>query len=264
MLFAGIDAAVQNGSRMQADAASGQGNFFDNFDTGVAQEGDSKKAPPREIMIEEWPEDKLLSLEKEVLGTYITGHPFAKYMRTWKKLGMLSSRKHADAQVNSKFRIGGIVRSIQERLTKQGKPFAIITLEDPDGIYELFLSTANYETFHSFLIAGTALLIEVTARLPEGRDRIQMVAKKMQFLDDLVTQDLHILLQPETSNDELHEIRETLLAEKHRGESSVYFHVKDGKRTILVRTGHVIRIHPSEELISSLTALRCVQEVKSL
>ena len=264
VLFGEIDAAVQNGSRMQEDAASGQGNFFDDFggdsDSPTAKKGHTKEAGHHEALEEEWPEDKLLSLEKEFLGAYITGHPFARYARTWNKLGMVSSRNHANAQLRSKMRIGGILRAVQERLTKGGQPFGIITLEDPDGNYEILLFSKDYETFRPLLTVGTALLISVEMILPKGRDRVQMSVKNMQLLDDFVVYDLHITLRPETGNDELREIREYLLDEKHRGESSVYFHVKSEECSTVVRAGTIIRVHPSEELLSSLSALRCVQE----
>jgi DNA polymerase-3 subunit alpha len=264
-LFAEIDDAVSKGSALQDDAASGQYNFFSDFEAPKpkpsAQDKDKKKHKAAAAVIEEWPADKLLSLEKELLGTYITGHPLAKYKSTFTKLGLVSSKKHAGIALNETFATGGILRNVQERLTKGGKPFAIITLEDFDGEYDLFLFSATYKKFQPLLIAGTALCIYIQTARQEEQKRVQFNVREIQLLDKLLRRDLHIALHPQTGEDELLALREHILAQKYKGDARVYFHIEDEDQTTIVRAGSSIRVAPSEELTACLSALPCVDEV---
>jgi len=261
-LFAGIDAAITQGNRIQADTASGQGTLFESFSESPAEERETGASNNNgEIPPEEWPEDTLLSLEKELLGAYITGHPLARYRLTWKKLGLLPSRKHAGAQIGSALRIGGILRQVQEKLTKGGQAFGIITLEDMDGNYDILLFSSIYKKFQPLLTVGTALLVNVVVTLQKGRDKANLNVQNIQPLDDFVVHDLHITLRPETTGEELHEMREFLLDEKQQGNSAVYLHLEEEARSVMVCADSVFRVNPSEELVSRLSAFRCVEEV---
>ncbi|HPH03637.1 MAG TPA: DNA polymerase III subunit alpha [Spirochaetota bacterium] len=259
VLFESIDASVDKGTRMRVDAERGQINFFDEFDENSGpQAGDG---PSLSEDIREWSEDKLLSLEKELLGTYITGHPFRRYLRTWKRLGMTGSRRHASLEANKHVSVGGIVRGIEERLTKEGKAFGIVTLEDPDGNWDLMLFSNNWEKYKSFFVPGTALCIQVSVSKQPGRDKPMLHPQQVRFLDDLVVHDLHITIGPELSDSDLFAIREELLSDGNRGDSAVYFHIEEPGRSVTVQASQSIHVKPDEQLLGFLRSKPGVREV---
>ena len=77
-----------------------------------------------------------------MLGFYVTGHPLDKFRRVidsekYKKLGLIE-----DLELNNprdRFAFAGMIRSVDARLTKTGKPFGILMLEDFTGSSEIML-----------------------------------------------------------------------------------------------------------------------------
>jgi DNA polymerase-3 subunit alpha len=259
LLFETIDMAVDKGGRMRADIESGQINFFDDFDSSKDSDGQPVVALVEDI--QEWPEEKLLTYEKDLLGAYVTGHPFRRYLRTWKRLGMIGSRRHPSLEANKHVKVGGIVRGINERMTKDGKSFGIVTFEDPDGNWELLVFSANWIKYKAFFIPGTALCIYASISKQPGRDKPMINPQQIRLLDELVVHDLHITVGPDLADNDLFAIREELLNDTHRGESSVFLHIEGAGRNVTFQASPSIRVRPSEALLNLLRSKRGILDV---
>ena len=254
--FESIDASVDKGSRMRVDAERGQINFFDDFDEDSGTESGSGPALSEDIR--EWCEDKLLSLEKDLLGTYITGHPFRRYLRTWKRLGMTGSRRHASLEANKHVSVGGIVRGIEERLTKEGKAFGIVTLEDPDGNWDFMLFSNNWEKYKSFFVPGTALCIQVSVSKQRAR-QTDVPPQQIRFLDDLVVHDLHITIGPELSDSDLLPSGRIALGWQPATPPSIS--IEEPGRSVTVQASQSIHVKADEQLLGFLRSKPGVREV---
>jgi len=57
-------------------------------------------------------------------------------------------------------KVAGIVSSVEHRLTKTGKPFGKLALEDYSGKYEFTMWSEDYMKYKSFLMPGIFLFIE--------------------------------------------------------------------------------------------------------
>lgn len=134
-MFGRLEQVVASASAAQRDRATGQVSLF----------GAMEIAPPPATAIaavEEWPKDDRLAHEKELLGFYVTGHPLDKFR------GVIDSEKYARialiddldlANPRERFPFAGMVRSIEAKTTKTGKPFGILVLEDFTGSTEIML-----------------------------------------------------------------------------------------------------------------------------
>ncbi len=136
-MFCRLESVVAASSSLQKDRASGQVSLFDSLDF----------APPaapsgRMEVLDEWPKDERLLHEKELLGFYVTGHPLDKFR------GLIDSDKFCrialideldTSNPKSRFPFAGMIRSIEARTTKTGKPFGIMILEDFTGAVELIM-----------------------------------------------------------------------------------------------------------------------------
>jgi len=90
-----------------------------------------------------------LRIEKEVLGLYISGHPLDQYHLEL-KLFTTCTLDNVMKQKKGEIQIGGMVSNVNERISKNGDRFAILTLEDFIGKFEFVIWTKDYPKFAAY------------------------------------------------------------------------------------------------------------------
>ena len=115
------------------------------------------------------PQPQLLAWEKELLGTYISEHPFTGAARVLSR-----HTTHQCAEVTAELAgqdaiIAGLVVGIRPLTTKTGKAFAAVTIEDLSGQTEVTIWSEAYERMKQagILLDGNILLLKVNVR-PRG------------------------------------------------------------------------------------------------
>ena len=169
------------------------------FDIGTKEEKEELQKQKYNFTIkEEIPEKELLSMEKEMLGIYISGHPLEKYREQIIKQTNISTINlhEIDEQMSSnnienvtiekqKFTDGqrvkyaGIITSIKKKYTKNNKIMAFVTIEDLYGQAEVIV-------FENAYLAGKDALIEENIVIVDGRlsiredDRTTIIANEIK------------------------------------------------------------------------------------
>jgi DNA polymerase-3 subunit alpha len=139
-MFARLEQVVASASSAQRDRASGQVSMFDSMAfTAPAAKTQSKRSEPS---VEEWSKDERLAHEKELLGFYVTGHPLDKFRNVidsnkYRRLGLIDDLDLTNPR--ERFPFAGMVRSLDAKTTKTGKPFGVLVLEDFTGSCEIML-----------------------------------------------------------------------------------------------------------------------------
>ncbi len=154
-----LEKAIKYGARHQENENSAQVSLF-------GASSDVQIAEPQIPPCEEWGTLGKLKREKEVVGIYISGHPlddFKVEMRTFcnANLGMLQD---LNPYVNRELTFGGVVSDVQHRVSKQGKDWAIFTLEDYTDSYEFRIFGEECLKFRHFLIVNRFLYIKIFVR----------------------------------------------------------------------------------------------------
>jgi DNA polymerase-3 subunit alpha len=91
--------------------------------------------------------------EKELLGIYLTKHPFEKIYPRLK--GKIKSIKEVSKmQEGIKVNIAGVLNEIQRKVSKNKKPFAYLEIEDLSGKIEVILFPEVYEKYFEILKEG--------------------------------------------------------------------------------------------------------------
>jgi DNA polymerase-3 subunit alpha len=137
-MFARLEQVVASASSAQRDRASGQVSLFDALDFAAP----APKAASNEAPVSEWDKDERLAHEKELLGFYVTGHPLDKFRGVidsdkYQRLGLLEDLDITNPR--DRFPFAGMIRSIDAKVTKTGKPFGVMILEDFTGSSEVML-----------------------------------------------------------------------------------------------------------------------------
>lgn len=144
------------------------------FDIGTEQEKEQMEKQKYQFEEhEELPEKELLSMEKEMLGIYISGHPLEKLREQIINSTNINSMdlvqiseqnenekpKFVDGQ---KVKYAGIITSIKKKYTKNNKIMAFITIEDLYGIVEVI-------AFENAVIGTGKSLVEENIVVVDGR-----------------------------------------------------------------------------------------------
>ena len=135
VLLAGIDRIVRLGQREQELKAAGQTTMFDLF-------GDQVNTPRPELHLEESDgadetRAERLSWEKELLGTYISEHPFQHAKEALHPHVTAQAAEVSAEMEGMDIVLGGTVSFVRELTTRKGEPFAAVMIEDLSGSVEV-------------------------------------------------------------------------------------------------------------------------------
>jgi DNA polymerase-3 subunit alpha len=214
-LFAGIDEALVSSAAAHRDRAAGQVSLFDEIAAPITS--------TRRRLVVPWSDHEKLSYEKELLGFYVTGHPLDAYAdlfatknyRTVASLGELDDR--------ASFRVAGAIAQIDKKFTrKEGKPFAIVWIEDLTATLEVVVWNDVYVKVSGALAPGR--VVEIEGTVDARGDSLRATAQKVNVLpvehvnsrapekSATPSEEPAVLLQfsPATTKDELRKVREIL------------------------------------------------------
>jgi DNA polymerase III alpha subunit len=111
--------------------------------------------------------NEILGWEKEILGIYVSGHPYDEMHKIFSKY-LVDCEKVATCQDGKYVKCGGVITSVKEILTKKGDPMAFVGLEDVSGQTEIIVFPKSYETLREYLIEDSVIL--VSARVSRRDD----------------------------------------------------------------------------------------------
>jgi len=197
----GLEKILKFGSVYQFQNATASNTLF-----GDLQMPDI--VPPKLSPCEPWPLAEQLDFEKDVTGMYMSGHPLDNFkfeMRHY-NISPLSDFTEFKASVNTQpnpgksFRLAGLVIDAQQRLTKTGKNFAILTIEDYSGKAEFMLWSEDYVKYTNYLEKGLIVLVEGTFKTRFKSDQYEFKLSKVHLLETVkpaLTKQVIIEVQPQ-------------------------------------------------------------------
>lgn len=143
---------------------TGQTSMFDLFGDQVDTPLPALELEPMKI-----PTPQLLAWEKEYLGTYVSEHPFRSVSKNLNELLTAQATDLTEEMVGQEAIVAGTVVEIRSLTTRQGKPFAAVTLEDLSGRMELTIWPDAYEAVRDLLREATVLVSRANIRSRNGR-----------------------------------------------------------------------------------------------
>ncbi|UOX34631.1 DNA polymerase III subunit alpha [Flavobacterium sediminilitoris] len=182
-----LEKAVKYGAKFQENENSSQVSLF----------GESSEVQIPEPIVppcDEWNTMEKLAKEKEVVGIYISGHPLDDYKYEMKYFcnAKLEDLKDLTAFVGKNISIGGIITKVEHRVAKNGKGWAMFTLEGYDESFEFRIFGEEYLKFRHFLIQNNFTFLKLVVKDgwtnqegKKGDPRVQFVA--IQYLQDVLT-----------------------------------------------------------------------------
>ncbi|HEY2801132.1 MAG TPA: OB-fold nucleic acid binding domain-containing protein, partial [Chthoniobacterales bacterium] len=128
-----------------------------------------------------WTEREKLSFEKELLGFYVTGHPLDAYARLFASGKYQTIASLGDLEDRARFTIAGAITQVDRKFTKrEGKPFAVVFIEDLSGTLEVVLWNETYVQVANLLEPGTVIAIRGT--VDKRDDNLRATAQNVKVL----------------------------------------------------------------------------------
>ncbi|MBK8712127.1 MAG: DNA polymerase III subunit alpha [Niastella sp.] len=189
-----MEKIIKFGQVIQAQSANAANTLF-----GDLQMPDI--IPPKLLFCEPWQLVEQLDFEKEITGIYMSGHPLDNYKFELKNYHISALSDFNEIRLAPKpfssrqFRLAGLVTDVQHRLTKKGKNFGILQIEDFTGKTDMALFGEDYVRYQHYLDKGIILLIEGQFRERYNTDQYEFRISKMHLLDTIkktMTQKLSI------------------------------------------------------------------------
>ncbi|MFL6238423.1 MAG: DNA polymerase III subunit alpha [Actinomycetes bacterium] len=231
--------------------AVGQFDLFGGGDNGAAPVVITTPVP-----VGEWDKSVLLGFEREMLGLYVSDHPLfgiehVLISASDCSVSALTAETVADGHVVT---VGGIVSSLQRKMSRQGQPWAQAMLEDLEGAVEVLFFPATYQAC-SLQLAEDAVLL-VRGRVDRRDDAPKLIAMEVTIPDlsegprgpIIVTMPAQRCTPPVV--DKLREILAT-----HPGRTEVHLELQSGTRTRVLRLDEHLRVAPTPALMGDLKAL---------
>jgi len=151
-----LEKAIRYGSKFQENENSSQVSLF-------GESSDVQIAEPIVPPCEDWSTMEKLAKEKEVVGIYISGHPLDDYrfeMNYFCNV-KLAQLKSLDLLIGKNLTFGGIVTNVQYRTGKNGKDWAMFTLEGYDESHDFRIFNEEYLKFRHFLVNNQFIYFKI-------------------------------------------------------------------------------------------------------
>lgn len=170
----------------------GQVSMFDLASSSVEEESELEKLKYTYHTLKEYSDKELLSMEKEMLGLYISGHPLAELKEQIEKQTNISTLKITEAieeqEQTGKFslkdgqvvKFAGIIDSIKKKYTKNNKIMAFVNMEDLYGTMEVIVFENAYQSAGSSLMEDNVVLVEGRLSIREEEQNVTIIANKIQ------------------------------------------------------------------------------------
>ncbi|MHB8341321.1 MAG: DNA polymerase III subunit alpha [Mycobacteriales bacterium] len=228
---------------------------FDLF--GGVESGSGPVLPALAVPVGEWDKATLLAFEREMLGLYVSDHPLFGVEHLLAAaadtpIAALGAEGVADGAVVT---VGGILSTVTRKVTKQGAPWAMATLEDLEGAVEVMFFPATYAQWGSQLAEDAVLLVRARVDRREDAPRLVALEVSVPDLSEGATRGPLVLAlsAPRCTPPLVGRLKEVLAM--HPGTTDVHLHLVNAGRTTVLRLDDAMRVSVSASLMADLKEL---------
>ena len=264
-LVARLQDTLQMAEQYLQNIRVGQDDLF-----GSSVEADSI-APIDEVTVPEWDDEQRLTLEKETLGFYLSGHPITRYEDELRKFTSCPLGALADlvgpsdpsggymARRNAKeYKLAGLMIGIRVRRTKTGGKIVAAVLDDRTARIEVRIYEEQFEKYGHLLNKDKLIIVEGGVVYDDYFGGYRITAKSIYDITEArqrFAKRLEIKVnEVQATNGFVHELN-TGLQPVREGDCPVWITYKKSGVKATLSLGEEWRVQPSDELINRLNDL---------
>ncbi|NDD90744.1 DNA polymerase III subunit alpha, partial [bacterium] len=282
-ILASLEKILEAASDEQAEREMGQNSLFDSFSSDEVKLVSSNGSLFTQV--EDWPESRRLTQEKQVVGFYVSGHPMDRWQKvaegwlgwTISKLKKVNedkalARSKGGASVampspegryqrppKTEIKLCGLMGEMREVMTKKGSRMAFGQIEDLDGKVEVVFFPEAYQQLSEFIkqAASEANPVVLTGEIEWTDEAPKVLAKTLEWAEEAHktrVQRVVLRLDPAAvSVEQLRALKQGLLG--HRGKCPVVIEFQGaGFRTSLTLPG-TIRVAGTPQMAQTINQI---------
>jgi DNA polymerase III subunit alpha len=199
---------------------------------------------PKIPICEQWTLTELLEHEKDVTGIFMSGHPLDHFRFEIKHYGITTMRDFNEikespslsANPGKSYRLAGLVIDAQHRVSRQGKNFGSIILEDYSGKCEFMLWSEDYNRFRNYMEKGTNVYMTGYFKQRFNRPEFEFKIDKIMLLESIkqhLTRQLVVDIEARHVNESMVSFFEKNV-KSFPGRSSLKFNITEPKSQLKV------------------------------
>jgi DNA polymerase-3 subunit alpha len=283
-LFVSLEALLQHAGDEQEERELGQSSLFDSFSSD-----EIKLLTPVDAIFKqepEWPSSKKLSMEKEVVGFYVSGHPMDGWQKIcdhwlgWntEKLKNAALEKQKQQKKSStsnegfdqygppryrapktEVRLGGLLSEVKEVMTKKGSRMAFAQVEDLKGKLEVIFFPEAYTQLQESLKRAIAEAepVVITGEVEFNDETPKVLVKSLEWISEAhrsQIQQIVIRLVPgDVSTDQLRELKKHLI--QNRGKCPVKIQFVDPTFRTVLDLPKTLSVAASPQVVISINKI---------
>ena len=200
------------------------------------------------IELPEYDYKEFLSIEKEMLGIYISGHPLENYKK------LISEKTDFNSLIVQKFynqenddneeiiednkmvKIAGIITAVKKKYTKNNKIMAFVTIEDLYGSLEMVVFDSAYSRFSNLLYDENLILVNARVSVRSDQD-LSIVVNSVAELEN--EKDKYIDIEVYKLSDSKKALLRKWIVENRKNDGDVEIFVLNGENQEHLSCGKV-------------------------
>ncbi len=248
----------------------GQINLFSDFGEQEIDPIDIKYPE-----IKEFDKKHLLFMEKEMTGLYLSGHPLEEYKEVLKNktsinIGeiissgsleesnegvLLQDKKVKDGQ---KVKIGGIITSVNKKLTKNNDMMAFVEIEDLYGIIELVVFPKVFNKLRHLINEDAMILVSGRVSIRED-EAPKILCEDISDLSGSSIEKIYIRIDTEEElQPSLKQLK--IICPSYKGSIPIYLYVKSINKAFVMNKE--LWVNGEKELLTFLKNQFAIENVK--
>ena len=218
-LLAVYEAALESAQVLIRERSNGQVALFSDDQAGVGLSMDSMTSTDYHM----YSKQEMLSMEKQMLGLFISGHPLESIKDFLEKADL--SVSSLDDSYDGKFvTITGFITGVRRIITKTKREMLVGNLEDFTG--NLTVLVFQNDQFEEYIdMFQDDHIITVTGRVRVNQDEISITAQDMKVVEKGYDQKSYYIDADNIDQGQLKQVQLLLL--QYKGTIPVYFKVED-------------------------------------
>ena len=266
-LFTVHESAIDQVIPLKRKEAEGQFDLFaDAAGAGSAASaalGDANISVPP---IDEWDKKTKLNFEREMLGLYVSDHPLSGLAAVLSSLSDMSIpqllNRASDMPERSQITIAGLVTGVDRRVSKAGKPWALVTIEDLESSIQCLFFSKSYTENQDKLIIDS--IVQVRGSVSVRDDGVSIYGREVEIpnVDSVDVQPVQISL-PARALEQGRLQRLSAVLAHHPGYCEVSLAVmQPDRKTEIIRFGDKYRVTRDTSLFGELKSIfgpRCIE-----
>ena len=221
------------------------------FDLFGAANSTSVSGVVLDIPNTEWEKMMLLGYEREMLGLYVSDHPLLGVEHILRSVADFSISQISEVSHDQIITIGGLITQIQRKVSKQGTPWAIVTVEDLDGAVDVLFFSNAYANHGVNLVEDRIVAIRGRVDKREEQPRISALDLTLPDLKQIPTGPLVISMEMSRCTppviDRMNEILRS-----HPGGREVHLRLVDGEKKTVLKLDEGLKVTSSPSLSADL------------